>query len=505
MRTVKNKTVFASLAGLMLAACGVVSQSSLEKAGGTVGVAQQPWEKPVRKAICGANDKTENGLQGQVPIAERLSGRSQEGYNCNLELVGQWQGDGAGWQTAWTGDCAYYGTNNVAGRAQQGTVVIDASQHSNPHPSAYLSTTPMLDPWESLKVHQQRKLLGAVDGLNNNQGSNLFDVYDVSDCKHPRLLSTTPMDQTKGHEGNWAQTGLTYWEGQGDLATYSAFDVADPTHPEFLLSWKPPSGAHGMSTNTDGTRGYFVANGPAAALQNGKNGLMVVDTSDVEARKPGADMKILGEYYWLDGSETAQHTIPIKIKGHPYLVFVDEISLSGKNCGSGLSPFAFARILDLADETKPSLVSKLMLETHDPANCEVTMADFSGQPLFAYDSHYCGVDDPEETTAVACGYFNSGIRVFDVRNPYFPREIAYFNPPAQLSKMARGELKGSKHASFAVENNDGDNLQAYTADWCSAQVRFLNTADDGGELWTTCQDNGFMILKFTNGAWPFKD
>jgi len=23
-----------------------------------------------------------------------------------------------------------------------------------------------------------------------------------------------------------------------------------------------------------------------------------------------------------------------------------------------------------------------------------------------------------------------------------------------------------------------------------------------GMLWTTCQDNGFLMLKFTNGVWP---
>ncbi len=37
-----------------------------------------------------------------------------------------------------------------------------------------------------------------------------------------------------------------------------------------------------------------------------------------------------------------------------------------------------------------------------------------------------------------------------------------------------------------------------TADWCSALVRFHKD-----ELWTTCQDNGFMILEFTNRVWPF--
>jgi hypothetical protein len=44
-------------------------------------------------------------------------------------------------------------------------------------------------------------------------------------------------------------------------------------------------------------------------------------------------------------------------------------------------------------------------------------------------------------------------------------------------------------------------------DWCSAQVH-LHIADGHGKqgtLWTTCQDNGLLMLKFENGVWPFED
>jgi len=41
-----------------------------------------------------------------------------------------------------------------------------------------------------------------------------------------------------------------------------------------------------------------------------------------------------------------------------------------------------------------------------------------------------------------------------------------------------------------------------TADWCSSQIRFFTATDGSHELWAQCQDNGFMVLKFTNGAYP---
>ena len=58
-------------------------------------VTQIPGMGPVPKAQCGRSDWTESGLQGQTTSWERASGDSERGYNCNLELVGQFQGEGA--------------------------------------------------------------------------------------------------------------------------------------------------------------------------------------------------------------------------------------------------------------------------------------------------------------------------------------------------------------------------------------------------------------------------
>src|SRR4051794_8922956 len=50
----------------------------------------------VTKATCGPNDKPETALQGQVPAAMRASGF--QGFSCNLQLIGQYKGEGASWQ-----------------------------------------------------------------------------------------------------------------------------------------------------------------------------------------------------------------------------------------------------------------------------------------------------------------------------------------------------------------------------------------------------------------------
>src|SRR5215467_13096886 len=67
---------------------------------------------PVPKAQCGPSDRTERGLQGQTTSEERASGDSERGYHCNLELVGQFRGEGAFSQDgpSYFDHCAYMAT-----------------------------------------------------------------------------------------------------------------------------------------------------------------------------------------------------------------------------------------------------------------------------------------------------------------------------------------------------------------------------------------------------------
>ena len=100
------------------------------------------------------------------------------------------------------------------------------------------------------------------------------------------------------------------------------------------------------------------------------------------------------------------------------------------------------------------------------------------------------MDNRHKATTLACGYFNSGIRVFDIRDPLRPREIAYYNPAVTTTVSP-----GSNHDRAALGPTAGG------PDWCAAQVHL---DAEQGTLWTTCQDNGLLSLKFTHNAWPFE-
>jgi hypothetical protein len=519
---------------ISLACAGVVGADNKKKDSG-------PVPLTVPKAVCGPGDRPETALQGQVPAAMRATGF--QGFNCNLVLLGQARGDGANWQTTQFTQrlrhaeddpddrdrgggntrrvCGYHGTASAArslpGRTNFGVRAVDLTDPRNPTITAYLNTPSMHDPWESLKVNERRQFLGADNGQNGAGGPEV-DIYDISgDCRFPQLLASTPVGTGTdggmvtpilGHEGSWAPDGLTYYGGGRTVPNnYYAVDTSDPTRPKLLASWHVPRVAtggrtHGLSISDDGMRGYFVSIGsinpttltdPAVPANNG---LVIYDLSEIQQRLPNPQPKALGEVYWKDGS-IAQHTINVKIKGKPYVIFVDEGGSGGATsagqlaaaCAAGMPPFPMARIIDVSEERNPKVVTKIMHEVHDPKNCPQVVPDLVGLTIFTYGTHYCSVDNRKNATTLACGMFNSGIRVFDIRDPLRVKEIAYYNPAGTITASP-----GSNHHAL------GPNWKPGSPDWCSAQVH-LDARK--GTLWTTCQDNGVLVLKFREGVWPF--
>ncbi|HVA61504.1 MAG TPA: hypothetical protein VNG13_13350 [Mycobacteriales bacterium] len=429
-----------------------------------------------------------------MPLIDRQDGRSQLGYSCNLVEVGRYQGVGAGWMNAWYGNCDYYDTGQNT--VDPGVQAIQVTDPVHPTPTARLTTPAMLGPWESLKVNQSRGLLAGVAAYDAaGQGPLYFDVYDVkTNCGHPKLLASVPFDVPIGHEGTWAPNGMTYYGSSTAEQTLAAIDVSNPASPHLVSVLH--NATHGLSVSDDGTRLYMA--------DTGGNGLDILDASSVQNRSapPVMILPSIGHLYWTDGS-TAQATVPIFYGTHPYILFFDEGG--GSCCGtSGVSgvPAGAARIIDIADPTHPRIVSVLRLAIQTPRYAARNQAEVKGNGLFGYEAHYCAVDREHDPTAAACGYFQSGIRVFDIRNPYQPREIAYFNPPAQVAK--HGQLPGSEHdGGFS---NPGGTAYGQppnlTTDWCSSPPRFYTAKDGSHELWAQCQDNGFMVLKFTNGTYP---
>jgi hypothetical protein len=469
----------------------------------------------VPKADCGPGDRTESGLQGQTTAEERFSGDSELGYNCNLTLVGQYRGEGAYSQNgpAYAGDCAYYGTDRITPlQEHHGVVVVDASDPRHPRPSTYLDDTPAaLAPHETLLNNDRRNLL--VVAQNGGPG---FAVYDSSDCRHPVLKANIQLPGSQAHMGAFAPDGRTYYLSQsfrGIGGFMYIVDLSDPSNPRQLPTWQflgdgrphgqvvNPTGFDGLPGGTRlyvGQQGTFGGTGSSI----GPDGLVIEDVSDYQFRRPNPQIRIVGRLFWTDQG-IAEPMVPVTIKGHPYIISSDEGGgAAGPGglaaaCDRGQSLWGYPQIIDVGDETQPKIAAKLMLEVSDPANCSQQVNEPPDPPgtvpgtnlpaesgTTNYSEERCVADNPRDATMLACSFQNADLRVFDVRDPYHAREIAYYKPPAVRTEFRPGSGSWAQGVDRTVDKIAG---------W----VRWRRVGREW-QLWTVSDGNGFQILRFTD-------
>jgi hypothetical protein len=193
---------------------------------------------------------------------------------------------------------------------------------------------------------------------------------------------------------------------------------------------------------------------------------------------------------------------PFSVKGRRYIASTDESGgQSGVGglpaaCARGASPYGYPNIIDITDERNPKIVAKLMLEVNDPANCELFLNEPPevGAGLLNYSVERCVADRPNNARMLACSFFHAGLRVFDVRDVFHPKEIAYYKPPAPRTAF----LPGSGSWAPGVDLTT-DKLAGY-ARWRNVAPANENAKEMHGrqlELWVVSDGNGFQIVRFT--------
>jgi hypothetical protein len=434
----------------------------------------------------------ETGLQGQVPLGDQLSGRSQLGYRCGLELLGQESvgNRGANFQLTWYGDCAYVSTAHFPFFAADlavgalpvdpappgnGIAVIDVHDPTRPSTTTILADGTDYNGWEADEVNEQRGIL-VVSGTGTQMA-----VYDVrDDCKHPRLRSITTLPGTS-HGLRISADGRTAWGGFLQLWAMNLDDLDAPS-----VAFVENRMMHDLDLSPDGMRAY-IADGDFTNLALSNDlvpapgpGLTILDISEVSQRVPQPQVRAISELDWEGYSHTARLA---RIGGRPYIISSDEVgSVIHANKTGPLSPppAGAGRIIDISDEGNPRIVSTLSLAVNDPANAASVVGDNA-----TYTSHYSGIDNPNNTTTVFYTWYNSGLRAFDVRDPAHPREFAYYNPPARPLTTNR---------SIVVLG--GPTL---TSDSTTSEVRYRRGT---GEIWFVSASNGFQVVRLTHAAGP---
>lgn len=429
---------------------------------------------PAAALRCGARDQPETGIRGDVPLVDQLSGRAEEGYNCGLAPVGYSSlgARGGNANMAWSGDCAY-----VAGA---GVAVVDVSDPRRPRHVRTLRTGGSTATAETLHAVDapDRSILVTgrygFGGVEGQPGTAPVDVWDVSDCARPKLLSTIDWPSNV-HNLTLSADGKRVWS----TLPVQGYDLTDPRRPKLLPSIEQQLAAQGAGhlayaheawESPDGRRLYL-----GGQLPFDHEELLVIDI----AGWPRRPARLLGRL------DVPGHSIrPMTIGGKPYLLASDEsiVNTTAKGCvPDALTPFGgVARpfLVDLTNEQLPRVKGQLRLPIAEPSHCVDQL--LSGVNP---SSHYHDVDDADDTTFAMVSMWNSGLRIFDVRDPVRPKEVAYFNPGRFTTNQLAGE---PGIGTFLALTNPMGLDQAW------AHVRYR---PDTGHVWLTTATGGFWVLE----------
>lgn len=425
------------------------------------------------RAVCGPGSKQEPGIQGRVPAASATSG-----LHCNVTLLAH-QGTSGGFKTLRYVDpagheCAYYDTallfplNAVKlDSSSTGVAVLDMSDPAHPVQTDTLTELPMLSPHESLNLNVKRGLIAAVLG-NPSTYPGLVSIYDAhADCRHPKLQYTGLLARL-GHESGFSVDGNTFYATGTATQSITAIDVTDPKHPHDL--WQGNVLSHGMSLSDDGNRAYIAdATGGDMAI---------LDTSEIQARKPNPQVKEISRLTWNTAS-IPQNAIPFTRDGKPYVLEFDEYTAATLGNGNPNTVGA-ARIIDTADESRPHVISNMRLQVNQPADHAAAMNALdpgSFSPVQGYAAHYCNIPTRVNPTIVACSFITSGLRLFDISDLTAPKEIGYYVAPT-VPRVENGEM---------------------ASDFAMSQPVIV---PERHEIWYTDGASGFNVLRVDPSVWP---
>ena len=299
-----------------------------------------------------------------------------------------------------------------------------------------------------------------------------IQIFDVKDPEDPKLLCTWEASKPVGAEKICLGVHRFYYSGGRYLhltstcdgfynMIYRILDIEDPTHPvEVGRFWMQDQFDNAVmlkdKRDTPNPMDYAGLHGPPYVKGNyaycGYNGagVVVVDISDITQPVIAGQLKtfpLLGGK--LGGART--HTV-LPLSKRPYAIFTNEgerFPCYNKEMveKSGAQPLCVLGMMDVSDPADPVLISVFpypeVPEDYPYKNFNDCGIGANGPfgPHNVHEPH----DHPaleDNNDRLYCCYFHAGLRIYDISDPFIPKELAYFIPPNPKKYLYDCEFPG---------------------------------------------------------------
>ena len=344
-----------------------------------------------------------------------VSSQVSRGVARHLRQVGYADIPGGG-QVVVEGRFAYVG--HMA--PPYGTTILDVGDPSQPRVLAQLQVPPDV---HSHKVRVAGDFMFVnyeryPPGDKSRQPEVGLKVFDVSDRTRPREVAFFRTHARGVHrfdlQGRYAFIS-TQWEGFRNNIL-CILDISDPKRPSLVGQWWLPGQNAAAGEPPPAKLDHYwihlaLARGGRAYVACGLAGAYIVDISD-----PSRPVTV-GSMRWTPPYTLPAHTflpVPHPIRNRRFAVVTDE-DVTDEVLED---PPAFMWVLDITHEEQPVPVATYQVA---PEGLAVPGKRFGAHQPWEH---------VREDNLVFLAWFAGGVRVVDLSNPYAPREVGYFVPPA---------------------------------------------------------------------------
>ena len=328
-------------------------------------------------------------------------------------------------------------------------------------------------------------------------GSEAHEIWNVADPDNPKLI--TRLAGLKDTHKSWweCETGIAFLvSGLPDWRTRrmtQVYDLSDPGHPvkirDFGLPGQEPGSTgpvptelHGpISSGPKGNRVYF-------GYGTNKGGVVqIVDRNKLinGPKEPTPENLKLPEISRLSLSSLNGAHTTFPMLGMPIAEFAKDKDGSNRDivmivdeglineCGEARQMVWFA---DVTVETRPMVISSYTVP-------EVSGGFCSRGGRFGSHSSAESMNPIYYKKMAFISFFNAGVRALDIRDPYHPKEVAYFIPSITKNTDKRCvKINGQDRCKVAIQTNNVE-------------------TDDRGYIYIVDRANtGLHILELTGAA-----
>jgi hypothetical protein len=329
-----------------------------------------------------------------------------------------------------------------------GTSIVDVSDPGAPRYLHHLPGAPGEGGAMMVRVCSGDELPRAARGrtyLLRTLGRRAHELWDVSDPSRPTKVTTVVAGLGETHKNWWeCATGVAYLVSDGrpqgwrtDRMT-KIFDLGDPARPRFIRDFGlpghapgstggAPPGVHGPIAHGD--RVYFAyGTGSHGILQIvDRRRLLEGDATAADRFAPTRDNlahpelgRLVMNPDWGGHTSFPVHGIPVAAHAASPGHTRDVVVLVSESIREGCREVRqLTFLVDVTDPARPQSVATFDVPPGDFCTRGGRFGPHASNESFT--PVYYG-------RLVFLAYFNAGVRAVDIRNPFQPREVAFFVP-----------------------------------------------------------------------------